>query len=113
DILCLAKALSGGFVPVSATLTRPDIMRKVFNTLERCVIHGTTFGENNLAMVAGLATLRALDEGRLVENSAGMGARLLERLRELQERHEFIAEVRGRGLFVAIRFGPPRSLKLK
>jgi ornithine--oxo-acid transaminase len=113
DILCLAKALSGGFVPVSATLTRREILLKVFNTLERCVIHCTTFGENNLAMVAGLATLRALDEDRLVENSARMGALLLERLRDLQKRHEFVAEVRGKGLFAAVRFGEPRSLKLK
>jgi ornithine--oxo-acid transaminase len=113
DIVCLAKSLSGGFVPVSATLTRRDIMLKVFDRLDRCVIHCTTFGENNLAMVAGLATLRVLDEERLVENAARMGARLMERLRELQSRHEFIAEVRGRGLFVAVRFGEPRSLKLK
>ncbi len=113
DILCLAKSLSGGFVPVSATLTRRDIMTKVFDRLDRCVIHATTFGENNLAMVAGLATLRVLDDERLIENAARMGARLIERLRELQTRHEFIAEVRGRGLFVAVRFGEPRSLKLK
>lgn len=113
DIICLAKSLSGGFVPVSGTLTRRDIMLKTFNTLERCVIHGTTFGENNLAMIAGLATLRALDDGRLVENSARMGGRLVERLRELQQRHEFIAEVRGRGLFVAVKFGEPRAMKLK
>ncbi len=113
DILCLAKSLSGGFVPVSATLTRREIFLKMFNTLERCVVHGTTFGENNLAMVAGLATLQALDDDRLVENSARMGAVLLDRLRELQTRHEFIAEVRGRGLFAAVKFGEPRSLKLK
>ena len=113
DIICLAKALSGGLVPASATLTRREIFRKVFNTLERCVIHGTTFGENNLAMAAGLATLHVLDNERLIENSARMGALFLRRLRELQERHEFIAEVRGRGLFVAVRFGGPRSLKLR
>jgi acetylornithine/succinyldiaminopimelate/putrescine aminotransferase len=113
DMICMAKSLSGGFVPVSATLTRRDIMLKTFSTLERCVIHATTFGENNLAMVAGLATLRALDDDRLVENSARMGERLRAGLRELQARHELIAEVRGRGLFAAVRFGEPRSLKLR
>lgn len=113
DIVCLAKSLSGGFVPVSATMTRRDIFLKVFNTLERSIIHSTTFGENNLAMVAGLATLHVLDSERLVENSARMGVRLVDKLRKLQERHEFIAEVRGKGLFVAVRFGEPRSLKMK
>jgi ornithine--oxo-acid transaminase len=113
DIVCLAKSLSGGFVPVSATLTRREILLKVFDKLERSVIHCSTFGENNLAMVAGLATLRALEEGRLIENSARMGAVLVERLRQLQKRHEFVAEVRGRGLFVAVRFGEPASMKLR
>lgn len=113
DLICLAKALSGGFVPVSATLTRRDIFLKVFDKLHRCVIHSSTFGGNNLAMVAGLATLRVLEAERLVENSARMGALLLERLRQLCERHEFVAEVRGKGLYAAVRFGAPRSAKLK
>ena len=113
DMICLAKALSGGFMPVSATLMRRWIFEKVFNKLERSVVHCSTFGENNLAMVAGLATLRVLEQDRLVENSARIGALLLERLRALQTRHEFIAEARGKGLFAALRFGEPRSMKLK
>jgi ornithine--oxo-acid transaminase len=113
DILCLAKSLSGGFVPVSATLTRREIFLKVFDKLERSVIHNTTFGENNLAMVAALATLRVLDEGQLPANSARLGAVLLDRLRELQARHEIIGEVRGKGLFAAVRFHEPQKLKLK
>jgi acetylornithine/succinyldiaminopimelate/putrescine aminotransferase len=113
DVICLAKSLSGGFVPVSATLTRREIFLKVFDKLERSVIHCTTFGENNLAMAAGLATLHVLDSERLIENSARMGALLVEKLKRLQQRHEFIAEVRGKGLFVAVKFGEPRSLTLK
>jgi ornithine--oxo-acid transaminase len=110
DMICLAKALSGGFVPVSATLMRRSISTKVYDTIDNCLIHFSTFEANNLAMVAGLATLDVLDSERLVENSAAMGALLLERLRQLQRRHEFIAEVRGKGLFVAVRFGAPRTL---
>jgi ornithine--oxo-acid transaminase len=113
DMICLAKALSGGFVPVSATLMRRSIFLKVFDNLDNCVIHFSTFEANNLAMVAGLATLDVLDSEGLVENSARVGAVLLERLRELQRRHEFIAEVRGKGLFVAVRFGTPRTLQQK
>lgn len=111
DMICLAKALSGGFVPVAATLMRRRIFDKVFDNIDNCAIHFSTFEANNLAMVAGLATLDVLDSEGLVENSARMGALLLERLRDLQRRHEFIVEVRGKGLFTAVRFGPPRTLQ--
>jgi ornithine--oxo-acid transaminase len=113
DVVCLAKALSGGFVPVSATLMRRWIAERVFDNIDHCAIHFSTFEANNLAMVAGLATLRALDSERLIDNSAQMGALLIERLRELQHRHEFVAEVRGKGLFVAVRFDEPRTLEQK
>jgi ornithine--oxo-acid transaminase len=111
DMICLAKALSGGFVPVSATLMRRSIFLKVFNKVDNCAIHFSTFEANNLAMVAGLATLNVLDSEGLMENSARMGTLLLERLRELQRRHEFIVEVRGKGLLVGVRFGRPRTLR--
>jgi ornithine--oxo-acid transaminase len=111
DMICLAKALSGGFVPVSATLMRRDIFLSVCDNVDNCAIHFSTFEGNNLAMVAGLATLHALESESLVENSARMGALLQERLRDLQGRHEFIADVRGKGLFVGVRFGAPRTLR--
>jgi ornithine--oxo-acid transaminase len=111
DMICLAKALSGGFVPVSATLMRRNILLDVCDSVDNCAIHFSTFEANNLAMVAGLATLNVLDSEGLVGNSARMGALLLERLQELQQRHEFIAEVRGKGLFVGVRFGAPRTLR--
>ena len=111
DVICLAKALSGGQVPVSATLMRRSVFLQVFDNVDRCAIHFSTFEGNTLAMVAGLATLHVLDHEQLVENAARMGARLLGRLRELQQRHGFIAEVRGKGLFTAVRFGAPRVLR--
>lgn len=113
DMICLAKALSGGFVPVSATLMRRSIFLKVCDNVDNCALHFSTFEGNNLAMVAGLATLRVLDDEKLIDNSARLGAVLLERLRELQRRHECIAEVRGKGLFIGLRFGPPRALRAR
>jgi acetylornithine/succinyldiaminopimelate/putrescine aminotransferase len=110
-MICLAKALSGGFVPVSATLMRRSIFLNVCDNVDNCAIHFSTYEGNTLAMVAALATLHVIDSEGLVENSARMGALLLERLRELQKRHEFIAEVRGKGLFVGLRFGAPRTLR--
>jgi ornithine--oxo-acid transaminase len=110
DMVCLAKALSGGFVPVGATLMRRGIYERVCDNIDNCAIHFSTFEGNNLAMIAGLATLHVLDEERLIERSAQLGALLMQRLKELQDRHEFIAEVRGKGLFVGVRFDVPRTL---
>src|SRR5215472_2323401 len=80
DIVTLSKSLGGGYIPVSATITRRKIHDATFSRLERCQVHSTTFGQNELAMVAGLATLHVLDEERLVERAASSGEKLLERL---------------------------------
>ncbi len=77
DIITLAKSLSGGYVPCGAIVTRRDIYQKTFSRMDRCVVHSTTFGRNNLAMACGLATLQALDDEKLIENSATMGALLM------------------------------------
>jgi acetylornithine/succinyldiaminopimelate/putrescine aminotransferase len=113
DIVTLSKSLGGGYVPVSATVTRRSIHDKVFSRLDRCQVHSTTFGQNDLAMAAGLATLHVLDEERLVERAQAMGRRLLEGLTALRERYDMIADVRGKGLMIGIEFKPPRSLRLR
>ncbi len=78
DMVCVAKALSGGFVPIGATLVSRRAFDAVFDGMERAVRHGSTFGGNDLAAAAGLATLRVLDEEDLVARSARMGELLLE-----------------------------------
>ncbi|HOJ59833.1 MAG TPA: aspartate aminotransferase family protein [bacterium] len=113
DILLCAKALSGGLVPIGAILYSDAVYRGVFSRLDRCVVHSSTFGQNALAMVAGLAALHVLEEENLVERSARQGDRLLAGLRELQKRHELLHEIRGKGLMVGVEFGPPKSLRLK
>jgi acetylornithine/succinyldiaminopimelate/putrescine aminotransferase len=113
DIVTLSKSLGGGYVPVSATITRRSIHDKVFSRLDRCQVHSTTFGQNELAMAAGLATLHVLDEERLVERAEVMGRRLLAGLDNLRERHDMIADVRGKGLMIGIEFKPPQSLRLR
>ena len=62
-MVLLAKALSGGHVPVGAVLTRKWIFDKVFDRMDRAVVHGSTFAKNDLAMAAGIATLEVI-EGR-------------------------------------------------
>jgi ornithine--oxo-acid transaminase len=110
DIVCLAKALSGGFVPVGAVLVSRAAFDKVFDGMERAVRHGSTFGGNDLAAAVALATLRVLDREGLVERSARMGELLLEMTRPLVERFEVVKEVRGIGLMWAIEFGPPAGI---
>jgi ornithine--oxo-acid transaminase len=113
DMVLLAKALSGGHVPVSAVLTRKWIYDKVFNRMDRAVIHGSTFSKNDLAMAAGIATLDVLKSERVIENAARTGERLLRALGELVERYELLKEVRGKGLMIGVEFGSPNSFKLK
>jgi ornithine--oxo-acid transaminase len=113
DILIVAKALSGGYMPVGAVLSKRWIHEKVFSRLDRCFVHSSTFTENDLAMAAGLATLTVLKEEKLVENSAAMGNRLAEKLRAVGSQYEMFSEVRGRGLMLGIEFKQPTSLTLK
>jgi acetylornithine/succinyldiaminopimelate/putrescine aminotransferase len=113
DMVTLSKSLGGGYVPVSATITRRGIHDATFSSLDRCQVHSTTFGQNELAMAAGLATLQVLDQERLIERAAAMGEKLLKGLSALQERHEMIADVRGKGLMIGIEFKAPRSLSLR
>jgi ornithine--oxo-acid transaminase len=109
DLLTVAKSLSGGYVPVGALLMSGAVYDGVFDSLPNAVSHGSTFAPNDLAMVAGLATLRELDEQGLVERSAKLGELLLERTRPLVERSEVVRDVRGLGLMWAIEFEEPRG----
>jgi len=113
DILITAKGLSGGYVPVGAVLCRREIHKKVFSGLDRCVVHSTTFGQNDLSMAAGLATLHVLREEKIVENAHRVGTLLRDKLAALCEKYELLHQVRGKGLMIGIEFGPPKSMKLK
>jgi acetylornithine/succinyldiaminopimelate/putrescine aminotransferase len=109
DIITVSKALSGGFVPVGATLTSDRIFRSVYSSLERAMVHSTTFKGNQLAMVAGLATLSTMDDEDVVGNAKRTGDLWRRRLGELAERHELLHDVRGVGQMIGIEFGAPSS----
>ena len=113
DIVLLAKSLSGGQVPVGAVLTRKWIFDKVFDRMDRAVVHGSTFAKNDLAMAAGLVTLEVMESEGLMQNAERTGARLLATFERMIQRHELVKEVRGKGLMIGIEFGAPRSLALK
>jgi len=113
DMVLLAKSLSGGHVPVGAVLTKKHIFEKVFDRMDRAVVHGSTFGKNDLAMAAGIATLEVLTSEGLIENAARTGDYLMRGLAAMSARYELLREVRGKGLMIGIEFGSPKSLKLK
>ena len=107
DMICVAKALSGGFVPIGGVLVSAAVRDSVFDGMERGVRHGSTFGGNDMAAAAGIATLRVLERERLVERAASLGELLLELTRPLVDRYEIVRDVRGLGLMWAIELGAP------
>ncbi len=113
DIVIISKSLSGGYVPVGAVLTRDWVYDKVFNSLDRAVVHSSTFGQGSLAMVAGLATLSVMDDEDLMQNAVRQGDALGQGLLAMKDEFEFIRDVRWRGLMIGIEFDKPQSLKLK
>ncbi len=109
DIITISKALSGGFVPIGAMLTTEKIFASVYDSMEDALKHSTTFGRNQLAMVAGLATLAAFDDEDIVARAQRTGLALQDGLRSLADRYELIHDVRGLGLMIGIEFGEPES----
>ena len=113
DMVLLAKSLSGGHVPVGAVLMRKWIFDKLFNRMDRAVVHGSTFSKNDLAMAAGIATLDVIAAERLIENAERTGEQLKAKFSAMAERYELLHAVRGKGLMIGVEFGPPKSLALK
>ncbi len=113
DIVAVAKALSGGYVPVGATLAKDWIFGKVYSSMDKVLVHDSTFGSNAQAMAAGLATLHVVENEDVVAQARRTGDLLRARLAALVDRYEMLAEIRGRGLMVGIQFGRPQSLKLR
>ncbi len=113
DLVPVAKSLSGGYVPVGALLMSRAVHEAVFDSMSNALSHGSTFAPNELAMAAGLATLRELEEQQLVERSARLGERLLEQTLPLVDEFDVVRDVRGLGLMWAIEFeGDSRMYRL-
>jgi ornithine--oxo-acid transaminase len=113
DIICASKALSGGYVPVAAVLARDDVFRAIYSKMDRALVHSTTFKQNQLAMVAGLATLSVLDDEGVVEHARAMGEYWKARFAPLEERYELLVDVRGKGQMIGVEFGEPSSRRLR
>ncbi len=113
DVVILAKALSGGLIPVAAVLMTDEVNEAVYSSLKRAIVHTSTFSENGLAMRAGLATLDVLENERLGERAAYLGDLLRGRLTEILAPFELFKATPGLGLLSGIEFQAPTSLSLR
>jgi putrescine aminotransferase len=105
DVLCVAKGLSGGAVPVSAYVTRRALWERAYGALQKYDVHSATFSGGALACAAALATLEIVERDRLPQRAAELGEYLGARLREVTSGHSLVREVRGRGLLWGIELG--------
>ena len=113
DIVVLAKGLSGGLVPVGAVLMSNEVCDSVYSSLPRAFVHTSTFGENSLAMRAGLATLEVLEREELGKRAIESGKYLRDQLTAGLREFEMVREIRGMGLLMAIEFKAPKQLRLR
>jgi ornithine--oxo-acid transaminase len=113
DMVVLAKALSGGLMPVSATLMTDKVYRSVYSSLKRAIVHTSTFSENTLSMRAGLATLDVLERKALGPRALQLGEQFRGKLRQALAPFEIVKEVRGLGLLSGIEFTVPKKLSLR
>ena len=104
DIMCMAKAIGGG-LPLGVTLAREDLMRWHVGA------HASTFGGNPVAIAAAMKTFEILERG-VMKNAAEMGAYMMDRLRELKDKHPAIVDLRGLGLMIGVELArDPQTLE--
>ena len=107
DIMTVAKSLSGGLVPIGATLARRDLWMRAYGTVDRFALHTSTFGGGSLACAAGLAAIETLIDERLPENAAERGFQILEGLNVLRkELPDYFRDIRGQGLMIGVELSP-------
>ena len=113
DMVILAKALSGGLIPVAAVLMTDDINCAVYNSLKRALVHTSTFSENGLAMRVGLAVLDVLEDENLGERATHLGYLLRQRLNAALSEYDMFKAAPGVGLLSGIEFKPPSKMTLR
>lgn len=107
DMIIVSKTLSGGFIPVGAVLMSDDIYKSVFNSSTNSNIHFTTFGQNTLAMAAGLATVLLIKEKNYCSRAAELGAIITQTLNEFKQKYSYFSKVRGKGLLIGLELKAP------
>jgi adenosylmethionine-8-amino-7-oxononanoate aminotransferase len=112
DLLCLAKGITGGYLPLAATLVTDQIYEAFLGdpAADRTFFHGHTYTGNPLGCAAALASLRLLGENRVLDNVRANEARLRQRLSELRD-HPHVGEIRHKGIMVGIELVQDRATK--
>ncbi len=113
DMVILAKALSGGLMPVSAVLMKDNVYKSVYSSLRRAIVHTSTFSENSLSMRAGLATLDVLEKENLGKKAFELGHQFRAKLRQALAPFDIVKEIRGMGLLCGIAFTAPKKMVLR
>ncbi|MDD4335160.1 MAG: aspartate aminotransferase family protein [Desulfotomaculaceae bacterium] len=113
DIMCLAKSLGGGIMPVGAYITTDEIWKKAYGGMEKALLHTSTFGGNTWAAAAAIAALEIILEENLPEKARETGEYLLGGLARLKEKYPLIKDVRGLGLMAGIEFNQPGGMASK
>ena len=104
DIVCMAKGIAAG-LPLGVTASRADLMDWTPGS------HASTFGGNPVSASAAIEVIKIIKEERLLENAEKVGGHLINRLREMQDSHPMIGDVRGRGLMVGVELVKDRDSK--
>ena len=109
DILCLAKSLGGGIMPMGAYITTDELWHKAYGNMEKALLHTSTFGGNTLACGAAIKTIEIILAEDLCRQSKEKGDYFLEKLKQLKAKYPLLKDVRGRGLLVGLEFQQPES----
>lgn len=104
DVLMLSKSLSGGLIPIAATLSTQAVWQRAYGTADRFLMHSSTFGGGNLASVAALAAIREILARDLSGRADTLGTYFKQALEDVAKRYPFIGEIRGCGLLLGIQF---------
>jgi len=104
DILVLSKSLSGGMIPIAATLCRAEIWDAAYGTSRRFILHTSTFGGGNISGIAAQATIKSIIDQGLSEKALENGNYFKKELERVTKEYPFIDEIRGRGLMLGIQF---------
>ena len=111
DIMTVAKGITSGYLPMGGAITRKNIADAFVGSQRVSFRHVITFGGHPVVAAAALRNIQIMEDEHLVENSAEMGAYLLDGLKELQEKHEMIGVVRGIGLMCGMELVRDRETK--
>jgi len=113
DVLCLAKSLGGGVMPLGAFITTKTLWDQAFGGIDKCALHTSTFGGNTRACAAGLVALQEIIENDLPGTAAEKGSYIMERLNDIAGLYPLVKEVRGKGLLIGLEFSEPGELANK